>query len=234
MNIVTWNMQGASHSTEDKWNKGVQALLNMSGSLRPDAICLQEAGAVPASAKQEATSEFRDPHNNPTNVTIYSWGGTERSGHRLVYYWWDEGGNRCNLGVITRELIPFNILEVGLTWAQAGPAWRPAVGLRAGTSPWVFSVHAISPGGADAPGLAGAVQAYVRGRPWVVGGDFNREPNTWAVPNATVRPPTEPTYSVTNPVSRYDYAVQGGGNTNPGSVIKGLVMSDHYPAAFAL
>jgi cytolethal distending toxin subunit B len=234
MNVATWNMQGASHGTEDKWNKGVQALLNMSGSLRPDAICLQEAGTVPASAKQEATSEFRGPGGRPVYVYIYSWGGTDRTARRLVYYWWDEGGNRCNLGVITRELVPFNSLEVGLNWAQAGPEWRPAVGLRAGTSPWVFSVHAISPGGADAPGLVNAVQSYARGRPWAVGGDFNREPNTFAVPNATVRPPNEPTYSVTNPVSRYDYLVQSGANNDPGTVVKQLVMSDHYPAAFGL
>src|SRR5262249_49689686 len=95
----------------------------------------------------------------------------------------------------------------------------------------VFCCHAISPGGADAPGLLAAAQVAAAGVPWVVAGDFNREPNGFAPAGNVVCPPNGPTFSTTNPTSRYDYAIHGGGAVVTG-VRLSLVMSDHMPVAF--
>lgn len=47
----TWNMQGASHATANKWNTGVTTLMQ-----NCDVLALQEAGSVPSSAIQIGSS----------------------------------------------------------------------------------------------------------------------------------------------------------------------------------
>jgi cytolethal distending toxin subunit B len=220
--VATWNMQGANFSTEDKWNNGVQALLRSSEA---EVACLQEAGAVPKSAKLEATSDFTGPGGVTCKVEIYSW-----ANHRLVYYWW---GDRCNVGVITRELMPVK-LEVGLVWGSDGPEWRPAVGIRLPSGTWVFSLHAISPNGPDAKSLVEAVKGWARGRPWIAAGDFNREPGSFTVADSTTVPPNNFTHKTTDPKTKKDYLVAGGAVKAPAGDVKSLVQSDHFPVIFTL
>jgi cytolethal distending toxin subunit B len=230
--LTTWNMQGGNASTEDKWNTGVANMLGRS-FLPPDAMCLQEAGAVPASAKLRETKWYRDPDDVRTKVTVYDWGGTQtRGGRSIVYHRWDTEGNRVNTAVVTQDRL--RQVSVKLVWPNAGPVWRPAVGVRV-EGEWIFSFHGISPGGADAPNALTRVANATGGTMWRVGGDFNREPWTLAghIPAVSVVcDPQLPTHSVLNPQHMYDYFVCGGGPARTGLVIQSIGMSDHRPVQY--
>ena len=223
-------MQGASHSTEAKWQTGVLNLLTTKEPWRPDVLALQEAGAVPASA----TFVSHVPRPGPPGgaaavVDLYTYGGTvSRPAYSIVFHNWDVAGHRVNLALVTGGVVA--AADVELAWG-AGPIWRPALGLRMAGGARVFSIHAISPGGVDAIGL---LAAAAHTAPWYVAGDFNREPNTVAVPaGGNVCPPSGATYPVApRPVSEYDYCVRGDGGAAVVGTGVGLVMSDHYPVAY--
>ncbi|MFZ5817640.1 MAG: endonuclease/exonuclease/phosphatase family protein [Bacillota bacterium] len=213
MILGTWNMQGSSASTENKWNSGVLAMFTQ---LHLEVCCLQECGGVPDSAQLV---------QNYHGIELYTW-GTERSRKYILFYPWDQGGNRCNLAIVSRS----QILQPALLYPTAGPVWRPALGANL-NGLWLFSIHAISPNGPDAPGLLNAIALYAGTAGWVAAGDYNREPHTLAVP-WTVNPPN----GVTRPASgvAIDYAV--GTNPRPvtGQVVSGLLLSDHYPVLYSL
>src|SRR5262249_14940349 len=156
---------------------------------RPDFICLQECGGAPPSG----SLLFSVPAGAATPVSVYQWGGTaSRPLAWIAFYPWDAAGNRVNLAVLTRtQPAPADVV---LAWPVAGPVWRPILGLRT-AAVVVFCCHAISPGGADAPGLLAAAQVAAAGVPWVVAGDFNREPNGFAPAGNVVCPPNGPTFS---------------------------------------
>ena len=231
MNIVTWNMQGGNAATEVKWQTGVANLMaNLNP--RPDFALIQEAGAVPDSAEPIETQEFIDPTGELTDVEYYSWGGTHsRPGYAIAFHNWDTGGNRVNTAVVSRTFVP-PPAPLALIWGAVGPEWRPALGMQVGGG-WFFSFHAISPGGADAPGVVAAVPGTAHGA-WLIAGDFNREPNPpFPVPaGSAIREPAAPTYSVKNPVRRYDYCVSNVAPRGPGQVIGNIVLSDHFPVFF--
>lgn len=232
MNIVTWNMQGGNASTEVKWQTGVGNMLTNLNP-RPDFVCVQEAGVPPASAEHLGAVEVALPGGGGfTQVDYYAWGGTRsRPAHSIAFHHWDELGNRVNTAIVSNTFVP-PMPPISLLWGP-GPVWRPAVAWNVGGG-WVFSFHAISPGGPDAAGTVGAIPGLVGGAAWVIGGDFNREPNSFAIPGGSVFcPPGGNTYSVTNPTRRLDYCVSSVAAQGPGTVLS-LIMSDHYPVAFAI
>jgi len=221
MHLFTWNMQGSNASTEMTWNTGVAPLLRG----RDDAVCcLQECGAVPASATLTATFG--------QGVNLYNWGGTRtRPGKWITWYQADPHGNRCNLAVVSSpELRPQG---AGLVRAAGSIQWRPALGVDFGAIT-VFSIHAISPGGPDAPGLLAAISgAAPTGTRWAVGGDFNRNPG---IAGYHCHPPAGPTYNANTPTptQRLDWCVTSTAHRGlQGEVITGLQRSDHYPVAYA-
>lgn len=234
MILTTWNMQGGSASTEVKWQTGVADMLTNSPT-PPAVICLQEVGGVPTSALLRATVTFADPFGGPTSVEVYDWGGTEREpGRTIVYHHWDTPGNRVNTAVVSRDNLP-HPAHVALVWGNAPPVWRPAVGVL-DRNMWFFSFHAISPDGADAPPVLAQVAAFSGGSHWRVGGDFNREPATWAAgllpANSVVCPPNVPTHRPDQPTSRYDYFVRDGNAAVTGRVNYLIHLSDHWPVNF--
>lgn len=230
MNIVTWNMQGASHSTENKWNFGVMPLLR---SMDPTpVVCLQECGGVPASAVQIDTINFPLPDGTIDTVEVYMWGGTEtRLGYFIFFHNWDTGGNRVNTAIVT-DTPPENFqTSVVLLSPAAGAAWRPALGISFGGT-WVFSFHAISPGGPDGPGLLASVAGNYAN--WIVGADWNRTPDTLAIPaGSVICPPDANTFAVQNPRYKYDYCVCSGADSITGAIVNTIIVSDHYPVQFA-
>lgn len=216
MRIVTWNLQGSSHSTENKWNEGLRPLIEQTGA---DAICVQECGAVPETAAPQG--------RNNAGLELYTWGGTKtRPGVWILFYPWDVNGNRCNLAVISR-IPPQNPLVL----YPAGLAHRPVIGAQY-NNVFVFSIHGISPGGPDVQGLLNAVVAQGLAS-WVVAGDFNREPGTIPPGAWIVCPPAGWTHPATAPASALDYAVVSAnyGRQVQGQVL-GLQMSDHLPVGF--
>jgi cytolethal distending toxin subunit B len=222
--LGTWNMQGANHSTENKWNTGVRALFNSipSGGGGITICCLQECGSVPASAQRVQLN-----CNVPQEVEVYLW-GTARSGIFIVYYPWDLNGNRCNLAIVTRDE-PQGIV---LLWPTALPMWRPVLGIALGGVCY-FTIHAISPGGSDVPGLLNSVQFNVN-NPWIVAGDFNRVPTPIAGINGVLCRPNRPTYPTTHPLNQFDYAVRSNGTPAVQGEVLDLIMSDHLPVKFRI
>lgn len=216
MNLVTWNMQGASHSTENKWNTGVQNLLS-SGA---DVCCLQECGAMPGSAVLNIAG-----YGGVAGLDLYTW-GTARTNKYILFYPADPGGNRCNLAIVSKVAPIAGYLFV----PGAPPIWRPTIGMTVGGGT-VFTIHAISPNGPDAPALVN-VALGVAGNV-VVAGDYNRAPGTMGGGAQVVCLPNGPTHPATAPVSYYDYAIKNYGGAVTGAV-QSLYLSDHLPVAFVL
>ncbi len=218
MRLATWNMQGASHSTENKWNSGVQ---NLFSSLKLDICCLQECGAVPASAKLVANN-----YNNVQGLQYYTW-GTDRTNKHILFYLADPNGNRCNLAVVSITAP----VGGGIVYPAQQPIWRPALGFKVSNTSFVFSFHAISPNGPDAANMLTAINNAV-GNAWVTAGDYNREPST-LVTAFNICPPDKNTYSVTKPTKKLDYCTKNFGNAVTGQVIN-LILSDHFPVGFVV
>lgn len=234
MNIVTWNMQGSNASTENKWNTGVANILN---SLNPTpALCLQECGGVPASAARMTSIYFQIGPGVTDQVDVYSWGGTSsRPAYYIFFHHWDNGGNRVNSAIVSKTL-PTNLMnDVILVSPGGGPVWRPALGVN--LQGWLFSFHAISPGGPDGAGLLAQVSQFcaASNSQWAVGADWNRQPTTLTVPNGSVVcPPNGNTYPVRSPSAQYDYCVASTTTPVTGTVITSVILSDHFPVGFAL
>jgi len=183
---------------------------------------------------------FSDPFGNATSVSVWDWGGTgkyssRKPGRTIVYHHWDTAGDRADTAVVTRSKLA-NPTNVALVWGNVGPVWRPAVGALV-RGEWIFSLHAISQGGADASSVLAQVAAFSGGIPWRVGGDFNREPVTLVAgllpANSVVCPPNAPTHPATHPTSRYDYFVCDGNAAETGLVNRFILLSDHCAVDFA-
>jgi cytolethal distending toxin subunit B len=221
MDIITWNMQGGNASTENKWNTGIMNFLSNGVNM----CCLQECGAVPASAKIVNAN-----YGGIAGLQYYTW-GTLRTNKHILFYQSDPNGNRCNLAIVS-DSAP---LAGAVLYPAAAPVWRPALGFQVAANRFVFSLHAISPNGPDYAGLlnriAGAVGA---GNSWAAFGDYNRAPGTLAVPaGVAVCPPNNNTYPVANPASQLDYCVKNFAPQAVG-VVQALVMSDHYPVRYTI
>lgn len=234
MSIITWNMQGASHSTENKWNEGVANLL----TTYPGSIaCLQECGGWPSSAVNIGALTFPLPGGIGADVVdIFTWGGTQsRPAYVIFFHNWDQAGNRVNTAVVVPAGVSPAIenfeTSVALVTPANGAVWRPALGVLI-SGAWVFSFHAISPGGPDGAGLLATIAPNYG--TWVVGADWNREPNTLTVPAGTNRcPPNTETYPVEpTPNRKLDYCVTSGAAVT--GAVQGLIMSDHYPVYYSL
>ena len=177
-----------------------------------------------------------------TSIDIYDWGGTVTRpgrGRSIVFHLWDVAGHRVNTGVEARVNLPHPPTVV-LVWGP-GPPWRrPAVGVQI-QGEWIFSFHATSGGGGNAPGVLAAIAGVAGGIPWRVGGDFNRDPNTLAPPGgaalipagSVVCPPDGPTHPSTFAVSRYDYFVCNGNAATQGHVDTSIYLSDHWSVDYA-
>jgi cytolethal distending toxin subunit B len=220
MKIVNWNMQGANHTLENKWNQGVANLLN-----HVDVCSLQECGGIPPSAQLlEANVAGID------GLKMYTW-GTSRATKYILYFPWDVAGNRCNLAVVSniRPIDPAN--DGFLFYPDFLPVHRPVIGMMVNNIA-IFSIHAISGGGNDAPGLINKVDTSMAGSNWTVSGDYNRTPGSMVGTGGVICPPNQNTYSVLNPYSQIDYMIKSGGLSINGEVLTSVILSDHYPVLY--
>jgi cytolethal distending toxin subunit B len=229
MRVHTWNMQGASHSTENKWNAGVAAL-----AVYSEIIFLQECGAVPRTAIHIGLIGNIGPARGRRSLNLYRWAVSRRNLF-ILHYHWDIGSNRVNTCIITR-VQPFahQISWVDPPFIGGG---RCAIGIQQGPY-WWFCIHALSGGGNDVPGLINGCQARAAasGIPFAVFGDFNRNPRSWGpIAGVTKYPPDSATHNTNQfvPKSRLDYAA---GNiprrVQPGVVEKTMILSDHHPVLY--
>ncbi|OFA59164.1 hypothetical protein BEN35_02810 [Streptomyces fradiae] len=136
--VATWNLQGSSHSSENKWNTGVAQMMNAYRLL-----ALQEAGSVPDSATHVRDHAITLSSGRQWTVEEYTWGGTStRPGSYIYWLQTDPNGNRVNLALVSAtQAEQVDVVE--------GP-YRPALGIRTGSG-YYFSLHGSSSGGGDAP-----------------------------------------------------------------------------------
>lgn len=212
MNLFTWNMQGSNASTEQKWYTGI---LNMMTQLQAPIACLQECGPLPPSASLYAAAL-----DGNANFHCYLW-----NNKFISFYWWDVAGNRVNLAIVTNAVPTAWLCRV----PAAAPVWRPVIGVQIG-GVWYNCLHAISPGGADAPALLAAAAAAAGAATWFTAGDFNRAPLP-ALPTGNVCVPNGPTYPTAKPVSSYDHAYTSAAAT-VGQRADGMITSDHIPVFY--
>jgi cytolethal distending toxin subunit B len=180
--IASWNLQGASASSESKWNVSVRQLIDgRPGSV--DILALQEAGEVPVSAEL-TPRQFPQAGGIPLAEYIWNLGSRSRGNNRYIYFSRvDTQAHRVNLAIITRSRAD----EV-LVLPAPTPFSRPIVGVRIGND-YFFSIHALANGGTDSGVLVQAVHAFfvamqntratamqARQAQWMIMGDFNRAP----------------------------------------------------------
>ncbi|WP_066389260.1 cytolethal distending toxin subunit B family protein [Helicobacter himalayensis] len=171
--IGTWNLQGSSASTENKWNVSVRQLIT--GDNPVDILMVQEAGSVPASARP--TGRAIQPGGTP--IQEYIWDLGTRSRPRMVYIYYaniDVGARRVNLAIVSGSQAD-EVFVISQNTVAPNVS-RPVIGIRVGNDAF-FNIHALASGGGDATALVTAVHDNFLNRTnlnWIIAGDFNRDP----------------------------------------------------------
>lgn len=171
--VGTWNLQGSSASTENKWNVSVRQLIT--GDNPVDILMVQEAGSVPASARP--TGRMIQPGGTPIQEFVWDLGTRSRPRSVFIYYAnIDVGARRVNLAIVsTRQADEVFVVR---QMTVASNASRPAIGIRINNDVF-FNIHALARGGGDAAALVTAIHDTFLDRTdlnWLIAGDFNRDP----------------------------------------------------------
>lgn len=231
MRIITWNMQGATSGGESKWNTDVTRLFK---GAKADVVCLQEAGcSFPASGEVIPAPAWISVA--PKNTIIYfRWNIGSHHQPMNIYVLWiqcDLGANRNNLAIAS------TIPPVNLIYTLPGlPGGRPGLGMRLSYNNAfinVFTLHAFSGNGNDAPGLLRSINE--KGSPWFAAGDYNRDPSIWDISKLPTNTALcEHNLDITHPGSgtNLDYAFFNPARAFPGTVMNNFVVSDHYPVVY--
>ncbi|MDD9158426.1 cytolethal distending toxin subunit B family protein [Aliivibrio sp. S4TY2] len=243
-NVSTWNLQGSSSLTENKWNNNVRQLI--SGARSSDILMLQEAGSVPSSAVL-TPREFYTP-GIPMNEYEWNLGTNSRPQTMFIYFSRvDVGANRVNLAIVSSQRADEVIVLPPPTVAS-----RPIIGIRLGNDVF-FSTHALANRGVDAPAIVNSVLQYFdrqtdpirQAANWMIAGDFNRSPvdlqNSLDIPaqrHTQIVAPVDPTQASGGTL---DYAVIGNSVSFIPSLLRasllfgnmrGQFASDHFPVGF--
>lgn len=246
----TWNLQGSSAATESKWSVSVRQLIVGENAL--NVLAIQEAGAVPASARR--TGRMIQPGGTPIEEYIWDLGTSTRPRSVFIYYAnIDVGARRVNLAIVSDRQAEEVFVVRQMTVSP--DVSRPAIGIRIGNDAF-FNIHALANGGGDAGALVTAIHDRFDNQPninWMILGDFNRNPatlqaglDTRVTRNIRIVAPNSPThFSSTGGNRVIDYAVIG--RTQPQTTTPSLpaliallmtasfrshLASDHFPVRF--
>lgn len=242
--VSTWNLQGSSASTENKWNVNVRQLISGPGAM--DILMIQEAGSIPSSAVL-TPREFNTP-GIPMNEYIWNIGTNSRPQQLYIYFSRvDALANRVNLAIVSNRRADDVIVLPPPTVVS-----RPIIGIRIENDVF-FSVHALANRGIDSAAIVTSVHHYflnqsnpiLQAANWMIAGDFNRSPGTLfsslepAVRNhISVIAPPDPTQASGNVL---DYAIIGNSISLVLPVLRasllfglmrGQFASDHFPVGF--
>lgn len=245
----TWNLQGSSAATESKWSVSVRQLIVGDNSL--NILAVQEAGAVPASARR--TGRVVQPGGTPVEEYIWELGTATRPRSVFIYHAdIDVGARRVNLAIVSdRGADEVIVVRQDSVSPQTS---RPAIGIRIGNDVF-FNIHALANGGADASALVTAIHDHFTNMPninWMILGDFNRDPASLrsGLPqrvdrNIRILSPNSPTHFSSTGNRILDYAIVGQtvaqGTTPTLPALIALLMtasfrthlaSDHFPVRF--
>ncbi|WP_157932304.1 hypothetical protein [Mycobacteroides abscessus] len=179
INLLTWNMQGAQSGNEASWTA-------LSGFLRSNdmhVLTIQEAGEPPASAVIQDDVEVFDQFGQRWVVHMYDWnvGTSSRPQHFTIVFL--HVRQRVNLAVVvSQRSTRFAISGVRVIADDTQQRIRPALGVTMRdehdgdrSDITFYTVHTISGGGVNAPRLLRQIEMRTP-EPYVVGGDFNRDP----------------------------------------------------------
>lgn len=246
--VGTWNLQGASARTENKWNISVRQLIT--GENPVDVLMVQEAGALPSSARR--TRRMIQPGGTP--IEEYIWDLGTRTRPRSVYIYYsdlDVGARRVNLAIVsTRQADEAYVVHQDTIAGNS----RPAIGIRIGTDAF-FNIHALANGGTDAAALVTAVSNTMQTQSqsvsnWIIAGDFNRNPASLqsglgtVLDRARILDPRSATHAGSSGEGRtLDYAVIGTTQSQASSLpaivailmaasVRSYLASDHFPVRF--
>jgi hypothetical protein len=250
VNVATWNMQGASETTDSKWRTFALQLARANA-----VVVLQEVGVVPSSALHAHQINVLDQFGTPFQVEHYRWNaGTDSRPERYQIFFVDVQRLRVNLAIVVSEASGLDIVRPvvisdGLPDSESGRFNRPALGLQLrfrSTSQelvTVYSFHAISGGGVNAPRMLREVSWHTPTR-FFMAGDFNRDPRPappgislgrgeWISPPeiAQVALAASETHPSIAPLNMLDYAVVNGTQPPAGSVLQ-PGPSDHRAVSF--
>ncbi|MBI2517091.1 MAG: endonuclease/exonuclease/phosphatase family protein [Opitutae bacterium] len=241
MNVVTWNMQGAVPSARSKWETGVRNLF-LAGA---EVVCLQECCPPPDEAIPAAPPPWLDgPHDDAEVAGRYLlWCLGDRRQPLYVLIFWvgsDADGRGVNLAVATTfaPVSPDGTRAPAQRLFVANPHefGRPAIGLRLpynGASLDLYSVHALLPGGHDAPGLLDGI--YHVGAPWFAAGDFNRRPSEWHdLPMNLALCPHNGELLQPGRSTNTSYAFICPAPAARGAIFHGFIGSEHSPIVYVL
>ncbi|MBX4967901.1 endonuclease/exonuclease/phosphatase family protein [Rhizobium binae] len=236
MRIVGINMQGSNVGTGQSKFVGVISQFFLDRRVAADIVCIQEAGPSPPTG---GSFTAYNPANYPpwlggvapppaALMFIGSWAvGREPLIVKVFWLQTDPGGNRCNLCICIRDSIETpHLIYIPAAGAAAS---RGAIGfevrLTGGAIRRIYTLHALSGGGADAPALMAGISVAplapgaAAPPPWIAVGDYNRAPSpaAWPVPPpGTICPPNAATLPSHD--SKLDYAICSPG-LGPATVI---------------
>ncbi len=221
-------------------------------------VLLQEVGAVTGGGQggraKEIGSGITLIDGIALGISVYKI--THRSQNDIWVVFFDisqvkQGGNSLNLAIVSNSEPDIldstkKIYNVGVLFG-AFPRWRPVlwgIWTIGGQRMMFASIHAYSPNGNDAKVLVDSTAAMGsninHNMQLVIGGDFNKEPNSWSLPAGSLPPgfrvvnSGENTYDVNikgGPKNEYDYFITNASlkaNENI-EIIRSKSGSDHYP-----
>ncbi|HFW5421928.1 TPA: cytolethal distending toxin subunit B family protein [Salmonella enterica subsp. enterica serovar Wandsworth] len=242
---ATWNLQGASARTENKWNVNIRQLI--SGENAVDILAVQEAGSPPGTATD--TGRVISSPGIPVRELIWNLSTNSRPERVFIYFSAvDALGGRVNLALVSNRRADDVFV---LSPVRSGG--RPLLGIRIGTEAF-FTAHAIAARNNDAADLVDEVYTFFRdsrepqlqATNWMILGDFNRTPSdlemNLTVPVRRNSVVISPSVATQTSQSTLDYAVAGNSIAfvRPplqAGIVYGArrtqISSDHYPVGIS-
>ncbi|SUG29519.1 toxin [Salmonella enterica subsp. arizonae] len=146
--VATWNLQGSSTRSENKWNVNVRQLVSGAGAV--DILMVQEAGRPPASAVD--TGRIINSPGIPVRELTWNLGSNSRPQQVFIYFsQLDVFAGRVNLAIVSHRRAD----EV-IVLPPPSTASRPIMGIRIGSDAF-FTIHALANRGVDAPAVVNSV-----------------------------------------------------------------------------
>ncbi len=239
MRVVTWAMQGIPAFGQSKWRSDVSRLFHAGAEI----VCLQECGEPPSAAVPAAPPPWLPGFANPPDGQAwqyYLWNlGTERRPHFVNVLWMetDPFSHRSNLAVAFSSASVAALQLIRLPPGLAGK--RPGLGVRVsyGGAPLdLYTLHTISPGGADTTGLVQHLLATGASN-WFAAGILHLPPENLAglLPPAAVVCPHNGASAHPGGGTNLAYAIKSAaGGATGGTVLAGFVVADHAPISYLL
>lgn len=248
---ATWNMQGATSSTESDWANVIRPLMQTTNPNHSiDLIALQESGSVPSASsllsdEQRAPVRYIDGENEPRpHVSQNQWliDGDPRGRPAYIYHMHTSA--QYNVAIVSTQPADEVIVVESMNAAD-----RPVVGIRIATD-YFFSLHAEPTGDSnEAPEIVSRIEfdmgTVLESHPeatWMIMGNYNRDPVSLV--NSLARAPHNVHRDIvdTGGMTRrsggnFDYAVRGTGGGSQAKIVAFIyaengMYSDHAGVLF--